>query len=188
MQRFDEIELETVPPLDGFAPRGSRNEESALDAVALVPAPSPLDAVGALPAAPDLPPDAFEPAPRFRRLLALLTDLSLFAALTLALSPLLPAAQRWPAVVSLAGFVVVVSYYYFVGTWLLWGKTVGGAIFDVRVVAAHAPAMALRSATLRWTGLCLSLLTGGIGFALAALPSRKSLPDRLSDTDCVRAS
>jgi uncharacterized RDD family membrane protein YckC len=125
------------------------------------------------------------PAPRFRRLLALLTDLSLFAALALALSPLLPAGQHWLTLTSLAGFVVVISYYYFVGTWLLWGKTVGGAIFDVKVVAHGSTAMAFRSATLRWAGVYLSLLTCGLGFALAALPSRRSLPDRMSGTACI---
>src|SRR5207237_9899109 len=56
----------------------------------------------------------------FRRLLALLTDLSLFAALILALAPLLPASRDWLSVTALAGFVIVVSYYYYVGSWLLW--------------------------------------------------------------------
>src|SRR5438067_13911413 len=83
-------------------------------------------------------------APRTRRLLALITDLSLFVALTLALAPLLPASQNVFAISALAGFVIMISYYYFVGSWLLWGKTVGGAIFDVRVVA---DAMTLRAAT-----------------------------------------
>jgi len=153
---FDEIELEAVP--------------LAGDVTAMTAPP---------PAGPT------HPAPRFRRLLALLTDLSLFVALALALSPLLPAAQRWTTIAALAGFVVVISYYYFVGTWLLWGKTVGGAIFDVKVVPADALPMAFRNATLRWAGVYLSLATGGIGFALAALPSRRSLPDRMSATDCI---
>jgi uncharacterized RDD family membrane protein YckC len=124
-------------------------------------------------------------APRFKRLMALLTDLSLFAALSLALYPLLSPAMSWPAILSLAGFVMILSYYYFVGSWLLWGKTIGGAIFDVRVIATGHHAMALREATLRWVGVYLSLVTAGLGFALAALPSRLSLPDRLSDTRCV---
>lgn len=123
-------------------------------------------------------------APRIKRLLALLTDLSLFVALSLALSPLLPAARDTLALAALGGFVVVLSYHYFVGTWLLWGKTIGGAIFDVRVVADDA-AMSLRDTTLRWLGLILSLLTAGFGFALAALPSRRSLADRMSATRCV---
>lgn len=125
---------------------------------------------------------------RFQRLLALLTDLSLFVALALALSPLLPTSMSWPTVSALGGFILVVSYYYFVGSWLLWGKTIGGAIFDVRVVAAGGDAMAFKNASLRWLGVCLSLLTGGIGFALAAFPSRRSLADRLSNTCCITAN
>ncbi|MDQ6802329.1 MAG: RDD family protein [Acidobacteriota bacterium] len=126
-------------------------------------------------------------ASRFRRLIALLTDLSLFVALSLALSPLLPNSRNWLAIAGIAGFVTVVSYYYFVGTWLLWGKTIGGTIFDVKVIAAGNDAMALKRTTLRWLGVFLSLITGGIGFALALLPSRLSLPDRISGTRCVSA-
>ena len=113
-------------------------------------------------------------APWYKRLLALLTDLSLFAALVLALLPLLQ-PNHWPSIAALAGFTIVVSFHYFVGTWLLWGKTVGGAIFDVRVVSATSEAMAFKSAGQRWLGLYLSLLTGGIGFLF-------SLPDRMSGT------
>jgi len=152
-----------------------RFDEIELEAV-------PLGGV-AVEEAPVLP--AENAAPRGRRLLALLTDLSLFAALVLALSPLLPQPYAWTHIASLAGFAVVLSYYYFVGTWLLWGKTIGGAIFDVRVVPAAARAMSLRDATLRWSAVYLSLVTCGLGFALAALPSRQSLPDRMSGTRCV---
>ena len=126
-------------------------------------------------------------APRLRRLAALLTDLSLFAALVLALSPLLPEPLTWQPLAALAGFAIVLSYYYYVGTWMLWGKTIGGAIFDVKVVADGSEAIALRDATLRWIGLYLALLTAGVGFAIAALPARRSLPDRISGTRCVRA-
>jgi uncharacterized RDD family membrane protein YckC len=132
-----------------------------------------------------LPQSPSEHAPRGNRLIELLTDLSLFAALILALSPLLPQPSNWTHFAALAGFVVVVSYYYFVGTWMLWGKTIGGAIFDVRVVPTGDAAMSLRDASLRWAAVYLSLATAGIGFALAALPSRRSLPDRMSHTRCV---
>jgi uncharacterized RDD family membrane protein YckC len=128
--------------------------------------------------------DAGAGAPLGRRALALFTDLSLFGAVTLALSPLLPLAHDWTHVASLAGFVVVLSYHYFVCTWLVWGKTIGGAIFDVRVVAESRPAISVGEASLRWLATYLSLLTGGAGFVLAALPSRRSLPDRLSGTRC----
>lgn len=118
-------------------------------------------------------------APWYKRLLALLTDLSLFAALVLALLPLLQ-PNHWPSLAALAGFVIVVSFHYFVGTWLLWGKTIGGAIFDVRVVSTGSEAMAFKPAMQRWLALYLSLLTGGIGFLF-------SLPDRMSSTRSVAA-
>ena len=89
------------------------------------------------------------------------------------------------AVAALAGFVLLVSFYYFAGTWLLWGKTIGGTIFDVKVISAGNDAMAFKQATQRWLGLCLSLITAGLGFALAAFPSRLSLADRLSGTRCI---
>jgi uncharacterized RDD family membrane protein YckC len=139
----------------------------------------------AVPLGIEEPPPSSAVARRDRRLLALLTDLSLFAALALALSPLLPQPFAWPHLAALAGFVIVLSYYYFVGTWMLWGKTIGGAIFDVRVVPEGDGAMSLRDASLRWVAVYVSLATGGLGFMLAALPSRRSLPDRLSNTRCI---
>lgn len=125
------------------------------------------------------------PASRTRRVMAFFIDLSLFAALTLALFPLLPSSMHWPFIAALAGFVIVVSYYYFVGAWLLWGRTIGGIIFDVRVMPDSAKAITLRDATLRWLALYLSLLTGCIGCLLALFPSQRSLADRMSHTRCV---
>jgi uncharacterized RDD family membrane protein YckC len=154
--RFDEVELEMVP-------LGAEE----------VAAASPVSAVPAGEAA------------RFKRLLALLTDVSLFAALVLALSPLLPQPASWQHLASLSGFVIVLSYYYFVGTWMLWGKTIGGAIFDVRVISEDSSAMSLSAASRRWAATYLSFALAGLGFMLAALPSRRSLPDRLSQTKCV---
>ncbi len=147
-------------------------------------APVPLIEEPPLAAVPE---PAVDDAPRFRRLLALLTDLSLFVALTLALSPLLPMTHSAMSIAALAGFVLMTSYYYFAGTWLLWGKTVGGAIFDVKVVADAQPSMSVRAATFRWLGLIASLLTAGTGFALAGLPARRSLADRVSHTRCIAA-
>ena len=66
----------------------------------------------------ELEPVVFEPAAaptelthasRFRRLLGLLTDLSLLAALALALSPLLPASRNWTAVAGLGVCLSVVG-------------------------------------------------------------------------------
>jgi len=80
------------------------------------------------------PPPSAAPARAsiFRRMAALLIDLSLFAALGMALSPLLPASMSTISIASLAGFLIIVAFYYFAGTRALWGKTIGGAIFDVR--------------------------------------------------------
>jgi uncharacterized RDD family membrane protein YckC len=158
MQRFDEIELTPVPLIE---------EPPALSVLPVT--------------------RSADEASRFRRLLALLTDLSLFVALALALLPLLPLTRNMASIVALGGFVVMTSYYYFAGTWLLWGKTVGGAIFDVKVVATPNEAMSVKAASLRWAGLSVSLLTGGLGFLLAWLPSRRSLADRLSQTRCITA-
>lgn len=147
------------------------------DEVVLDPVP------GVEEAAPELPGEG--EAPRMRRLAALLTDLSLFVALSFVLAPLLPQDPSWLHVAALAGFVVMITYYYFVGCWMLGGKTIGGAIFDVRVVPDDGGAMTLRGASLRWAACYLSLATLGIGFALAALPGRRSLPDRMSVTRCM---
>jgi uncharacterized RDD family membrane protein YckC len=68
----------------------------------------------------------------FRRFAALLIDVSLFAALALALSPLLPASMSAISIASLAGFLIIIAIYYFAGTRALWRRTIGGAIFDVR--------------------------------------------------------
>ena len=155
MARFDEIEL------DGLAQ------------------------MAAAEAGHDDPAEDLTGASRLRRLLALLTDLSLFAALGLALWPLLPAGNQVIPLASLSAFVTLISFYYFVGSWMLWGKTIGGTIFDVRVVGLEHPAVVLSGASRRWAGLMLSLLTAGLGFLLASLPSRLSLPDRLSDTRCI---
>src|SRR5260221_13661282 len=100
-----------------------RFDEIELDSVPFGAAPLPI----ADPAPPSLR------APIVRRALALLIDLSLFAALAVALSPLLPASPSWLSLAALSGFVVIVSFYYFVGFWMLWGRTIGCARFDVRI-------------------------------------------------------
>jgi hypothetical protein len=61
---------------------------------------------------------------------------------------------------------------------------IGGAIFEVRVVAEEG-AMTLRDASMRWAAVYLSLALGALGFLLAVLPSRRSLPDRMSHTRCA---
>src|SRR5258708_31062910 len=106
MPRFDEIELEPVP-FGG----------------------PPATAATSLPVADDSP---SSPAPLLRRMFALLVDLSLFGALAVALSPLLPSplpsTSSRPALAALGGFVVVVSFPYFIGPLMLWGRPIRGPI------------------------------------------------------------
>jgi uncharacterized RDD family membrane protein YckC len=98
-----------------------------------------FDEVELQPAVFDVDVDSAAPPPAsvsiFRRFAALLVDLSLFAALALALSPLLPASMSAISIASLAGFLIIIAFYYFAGTRALWGRTIGGAIFDVRATS-----------------------------------------------------
>ena len=131
----------------------------------------------------------------WRRLLTGLTDLSLFLALALAMTPFVnhradlgsTLRSGWPVVTSLAGFLLVFSYYYFVGSWLIWGKTIGGAIFDVRVVTDLGSHLDVRGASVRWAMTIVSILLGGLGFLVALLPGGLSLPDRVSRSRTVNA-
>jgi len=127
---------------------------------------------------------------RFRRFMTTATDLSIFVALTLALSPLLPfrvtlvdtLTQAWMPWAGMVLFLLLFSYFYFAGSWLLWGRTVGSTIFETRIVSEEFGHVSIKAASLRWLGSFLSILTAGIGFLLAALPGGRSLPDRLSKT------
>jgi RDD family len=83
------------------------------------------------------PPQQSSVSSFFRRLAALIIDLSLFAALGMALSPLLPSSMSVISIASLAGFLIVLAFYYFAGTRALWGRTIGGAIFDVRAARSR---------------------------------------------------
>jgi len=156
MPRFDEVEL--------------RNDASNPDA------PSP---VGIL-----------QPAGRLKRLGTFAIDLSLFIALAIAMSPLLPQRATLgrtietdlPAVLSFASFILLISYYYFVLCWVIWGKTVGGAILEVRVVTESAMPIDFPRASKRWLATMLSLAAAGMGFIPILFPLARTLPDRFSDS------
>lgn len=170
MRRFDEVDL--VPDAYG-----------SLSAPQPVPAAIPVEHTSS----------PWKPASRFMRLMTFFTDVSLFVALALVLSTLLATrgelgetvAREWPALLALSGFLLLVSYFYFVGCWLLWGKTVGGAIFDVRVVGADGGGVDVSHASTRWVYTIVSLGFAGLGFLIALSPGAKSLPDRISGTRCA---
>lgn len=176
MARFDEIELIREP--EPNAP--------ALPPVAEFPlrerASAPAEPVGAT--------TGPRSASLLKRMLAFATDFSLFIAMALALSPLLPQAATlpetladgWVPIGATLLFLILVSYYYFVGSWLIWGKTIGGTIFETRVTGESGSPLDVKTASRRWAWTIVSILTAGAGFLPALLPGHRSLPDRLSTT------
>lgn len=179
MTRFDEIDLLQEPTPEEKPPirRTPARKRGASDA------PAGTNETG-------LP----RPASILKRMLAFLTDLSLFAALALALSPLITQrataadtfARDWPAIFGLAGFLLLLSLHYFAGCWTIWGKTVGGTIFETAVIDAHGGPIELGAASKRWASTLLSLALGGLGFVPALFPGHLSLPDRISASRVVR--
>ncbi|MGK2857212.1 MAG: RDD family protein [Thermoanaerobaculia bacterium] len=136
------------------------------------------------------PPAAAVPAPRWRRTLAFATDASLFLALALAMSPLLEmrttfeatVRAEWPALVSFSAFILLLSFHYFVVSWAVWGRTVGGSIFDTRVAAVDGGPIDFKSSARRWAWMLASIATCGLGFFVALLPGGRSLADRMSQS------
>ncbi|HVT43504.1 MAG TPA: RDD family protein [Thermoanaerobaculia bacterium] len=132
-------------------------------------------------------------ASRFKRSLTYLTDVSLFVALAIAMTTLLDGRgdlettleRNLPQIAALTGFLLLLSFFYYVGSWLIWGKTIGGAIFDIRVLASNGAPIDIRRAARRWLATLLTTLTAGIGFLPALFPSRLSLPDLVSDSRCA---
>lgn len=179
MARFDEIDL--IKDKDSLAGKPEASEAVVAE---FPPRARPFRV-----RSPGADPGPMRPASLLNRSLALVTDLSLFIALALALSPLLPPGSMFGAAAVPSGamvlFIVLLSYYYFVLSWLIWGRTVGGSIFETRVVPAGGGAMDFGSASRRWAGTLLSILTAGLGFVPALLRGHRSLADRMSGTRAV---
>ena len=179
MARFDEIELikeptAEFPPLRPLPPLAIAIPEPGL---------APLPATS-------IPPTG---APLHKRVLGFLTDLSLLLALALALTPLLPQrgtvadtlAHGWPSISAMAAFLLLVSWYYFAGSWIIWGRTVGGTIFDTRVVSIDGASPTAGAATQRWLWAGLSLLALGLPFLVGLFGERRTLAERMSGTKTV---
>lgn len=114
-------------------------------------------------------------------------DLSLFVAAAIALSPIIPDGDGAnPARLAVVGFLTLVSLYYLSLGWMVWGKTIGAAIMDIRVVSQNLGDVDLRRAARRWAGTILSILTLGLGFVPALFGERKTLADLMSGTRVVK--
>ncbi|MGH9459142.1 MAG: RDD family protein [Thermoanaerobaculia bacterium] len=166
MARFDEVELIKEPEIGA----------AALRAVPLAVSP---------PASGEL-----RGAPLLKRALAFLTDVSLFLALGLALSPLVPTratiagtiAEAWVPLAGLVGFLLLVSFHYFVVTWTVWGRTIGAMIFEVKIVGLAGEAVDAKRSARRWLWTLAATLPLGLGFFPAAWGEHRSMPDRMSGT------
>lgn len=125
-------------------------------------------------------------APLLRRIIAFIIDFSLFVAAAIAMAPIIPEGQdATGARLAVIGFLILVSLYYLSLAWMVWGKTIGGAIMDIRVVSQSLGDVDLRRASRRWAGTVLSILTLGIGFLPVLFGKRQSLADMISGTRVV---
>lgn len=181
MARFDEIELIKEPTPGSPAP--------------LRPLP-PLEITTQEPAGrPVSTGPRADRAPIHKRALAFLTDVSLLLALALALTPLLPQkatvadtlSHAWPPISALGAFLLLLSWYYFAGSWILWGQTVGGTIFDTRIVSVDGSSPTIGAATRRWLWAGISLLAVGLPFLIGLFGERRTLAERMSGTRTVSA-
>jgi uncharacterized RDD family membrane protein YckC len=79
-----------------------------------------------------------------------------------------------------------VFWSYNVAGWWLFGRTVGKALLGLRVESLHGGGVPLWRATLRMVGYLLSVLTLGLGFAVALItPQRRALEDLLAGTRVI---
>lgn len=171
--RFDEMELFKGPAVEAETEAAEQAQEEKLPAAET----------------------GLAVAPRWRRTLAFATDASLFLALALAMSPLLnlrasfdeTLRAEWPAMTAFAGFVLLLSFHYFVVSWAVWGRTVGGSIFDTRVTLVDGSPIDFRNASLRWVWMLVSVATCGLGFLVGIVPGGRSLADRMSNSRSLLA-
>lgn len=85
----------------------------------------------------------------------------------------------------MGGVLVVWEFVYFAYQWALGGKTVGMAIFGVRVVRRNGSAIGGKEAAVRTVTFPLGFLTLGLGFlGILVGRERRALYDRIAGT-CV---
>lgn len=81
---------------------------------------------------------------------------------------------------------VVWEFLYFAYQWALSGRTIGMAVFGIRVVAADGTTIGTRQAVIRTLALPLSFLLLGLGFlGILTNRHRRALHDRLAGTAVV---
>ncbi len=135
-----------------------------------------------------------QPASFIKRLLAMIYDSLLVAALLLAASALVVAFRKGEAVepgsigsVWLGLYLLGVVFLFFGWCWTRGGQTLGLKTWKLQVVGFNDQPITWRQAALRYLGALLSWLCLGLGF-LWILVDREKLAwhDRISKTRIIR--
>jgi len=157
----------TAPPADGPAPAAPEHPQTAASAASAAPAASPAQAS----------PQATASMPRagfWIRMAALLIDVLLVG---FALSVLHHVVHLHLLVLAAYGAVM----------WKLRGSTVGGIVFDLKVVRVDGRAVDWETAIVRALGCFLSLAVAGLGFIWIAFDSaNQAWHDKIAGTVVVR--
>lgn len=82
--------------------------------------------------------------------------------------------------------LVVWEFVYFAGQWALGGRTIGMALFGIRVVMANGSQVTVRAAVTRTLALPLSIICLGLGFlGILTHRERRAWHDRIAGTAVV---
>jgi len=148
-------------------------------------------------------PTAFDPAPLWRRLAAMLYDSLLVFAIWIMVGFAVMSAFGLEEARTLEGDIVVLdtlvkntlfaamllsAFLFFGFFWTQSGQTLGMQAWRVRVLQNDGAAITWKQAAIRFASAPPSLLLLGLGYWYCLLdPARRSVPDLLSGTRIVRA-
>ena len=133
------------------------------------------------------------PAGFWIRLVAMLIDTALFAAVEFVLGQ--AASLTWGSGIiavplfapTMGAFMLVLTAAYYVVLHTLYGQTVGKMLVRVRVVELDGRPLSSGTSFLRWLGYLLSGLPVMLGFVLAGLRrDKRALHDLVAGTRVVR--
>ena len=82
-------------------------------------------------------------------------------------------------------YLLGVCFAYFGGFWIKGGQTLGMKAWQLRVIQKAGRALGWRDAVKRFTGLCLAVITLGLGFFWMPNDTRHSNWDKLCGTRVI---
>ena len=86
------------------------------------------------------------------------------------------------------GVALLASPIYFITLFATIGQTIGKAVMGVRVVRLDGRAMTFKTATVRWLGYFVSVITLGLGFFWVIVDNRRQgFHDRMANTSVIYA-